>query len=53
MSHQPLGGFSGQASDIISRPRNPLIREKLNEIMSRHTGSRLTALRATPTATTS
>jgi ATP-dependent Clp protease, protease subunit len=42
MIHQPLGGFSGQASDIDIHAREILsIREKLNEIMSRHTGQPL------------
>jgi ATP-dependent Clp protease protease subunit len=39
MIHQPLGGFSGQASDIDIHAREILlIRERLNEIMARHTG---------------
>jgi ATP-dependent Clp protease protease subunit len=42
MIHQPLGGFSGQASDIDIHAREILtIREKLNEIMARHTGQPL------------
>jgi ATP-dependent Clp protease protease subunit len=37
--HQPLGGFQGQASDIAIHAREILsIREKLNLIMSEHTG---------------
>ena len=42
MIHQPLGGFSGQASDIDIHAREILaIRDKLNEIMARHTGQPL------------
>src|SRR3989475_9897959 len=36
--HQPMGGFSGQASDIDIHAREILrIRERLNQIMSHHT----------------
>jgi ATP-dependent Clp protease protease subunit len=39
MIHQPLGGFQGQASDIAIHAREILsIREKLNRLMSEHTG---------------
>jgi ATP-dependent Clp protease protease subunit len=39
MIHQPLGGFQGQASDIdIHAKEILLIREKLNNILSAHTG---------------
>ncbi|MFA6051907.1 MAG: ATP-dependent Clp endopeptidase proteolytic subunit ClpP [Methylobacter sp.] len=39
MIHQPLGGFQGQASDIDIHAREILsIREKLNKILSEHTG---------------
>ncbi len=39
MIHQPLGGFQGQASDIDIHAREILlIREKLNNILSHHTG---------------
>ncbi len=39
MIHQPLGGFQGQASDIDIHAREILsIREKLNQILSHHTG---------------
>jgi len=42
MIHQPLGGFSGQASDFDIHAREILtIRDKLNEIMARHTGQPL------------
>jgi ATP-dependent Clp protease protease subunit len=42
MIHQPLGGFSGQASDIDIHAREILaIRERLNEILARHTGQPL------------
>ncbi|MEW5806539.1 MAG: ATP-dependent Clp endopeptidase proteolytic subunit ClpP [Acidobacteriota bacterium] len=37
--HQPLGGFSGQASDIDIQAREILrMKDRLNEIMVRHTG---------------
>jgi len=37
--HQPVGGFQGQASDIAIHAREILrIRERLNEILMRHTG---------------
>lgn len=39
MIHQPLGGFQGQASDIDIHAKEILyIRERLNEILSNHTG---------------
>ncbi|NJN40012.1 MAG: ATP-dependent Clp endopeptidase proteolytic subunit ClpP [Gammaproteobacteria bacterium] len=39
MIHQPMGGFQGQASDIEIHAREILyLREKLNQIMSSHTG---------------
>lgn len=39
MIHQPLGGFQGQASDIdIHAKEILLVREKLNNILSFHTG---------------
>ena len=42
MIHQPLGGFSGQASDIDIHAREILlIREKLNRILAAHTGQPL------------
>jgi len=42
MIHQPLGGFQGQATDIdIHAKEILLIREKLNTIMSNHTGQPL------------
>jgi ATP-dependent Clp protease protease subunit len=42
MIHQPLGGFQGQASDIDIHAKEILtIREKLNLIMSSHTGQPL------------
>jgi len=37
--HQPLGGFQGQATDVDIHAREILkARERLNQIMSRHTG---------------
>ena len=39
MIHQPLGGFSGQASDIEIHAREILdIKRRLNEIMAENTG---------------
>jgi ATP-dependent Clp protease, protease subunit len=39
MIHQPLGGFQGQASDIDIHAREILlIRDKLNKVLSHHTG---------------
>jgi len=41
MLHQPLGGVSGQASDIEIHAREILrLRERLNEIIVRHTGQK-------------
>jgi ATP-dependent Clp protease protease subunit len=45
MIHQPLGGFSGQASDFDIHAKEILtIRDKLNEIMKTHTGQTLKAI---------
>ncbi len=42
MIHQPLGGFQGQASDFDIHAKEILsIRDKLNHIMSHHTGQPL------------
>lgn len=42
MIHQPSGGTQGQATDIQIQAREILtIREKLNEIMAKHTGQDL------------
>ena len=39
MIHQPLGGTSGQASDIEIHARNILnTRKRMNAILARHTG---------------
>lgn len=39
MIHQPLGGFQGQATDIEIHAKEILgIRERLNEILAKHTG---------------
>jgi ATP-dependent Clp protease protease subunit len=39
MIHQPMGGFSGQASDIEIHAREILfLRQRLNEILAKHTG---------------
>ncbi|HYG33099.1 MAG TPA: ATP-dependent Clp endopeptidase proteolytic subunit ClpP [Methylophilaceae bacterium] len=42
MIHQPLGGFQGQASDIEIHAKEILyLRERLNRILSSHTGKPL------------
>ncbi|EWH11844.1 ATP-dependent Clp protease, proteolytic subunit ClpP [Catenovulum agarivorans DS-2] len=42
MIHQPLGGFQGQASDFEIHAKEILaIKEKLNRLMSEHTGQDL------------
>ncbi|MDH3948153.1 MAG: ATP-dependent Clp endopeptidase proteolytic subunit ClpP [Gammaproteobacteria bacterium] len=42
MIHQPLGGFQGQATDIDIHAREILlVRERLNDILARHTGQSL------------
>lgn len=47
MIHQPLGGFQGQASDIEIHAREILrVRERLNEILQKHSGQDLTAIEA-------
>lgn len=39
MIHQPMGGYSGQASDIEIHAREILsLKQRLNEILARHTG---------------
>jgi ATP-dependent Clp protease protease subunit len=42
MIHQPMGGFQGQATEIDIHAREILkIRERLNDILSKHTGQAL------------
>ena len=42
MIHQPLGGIQGQASDIEIHTKEILaVRERLNEILARHTGQKI------------
>lgn len=42
MIHQPMGGFQGQATEIDIHAREILkIRERLNDIMAKHTGQPL------------
>src|ERR1051326_7871842 len=42
MIHQPMGGFQGQATEIDIHAREILkVRERLNEIMAKHTGQPL------------
>jgi ATP-dependent Clp protease protease subunit len=46
MIHQPMGGFSGQATEIDIHAREILkIRERLNEILTKHTGQPLERIR--------
>jgi len=42
MIHQPLGGFSGQASDFEIHAKEMLtVKHKVNEILAKHTGKSL------------
>ncbi len=42
MIHQPIGGFQGQATDIDIHAKEILrLRERLNQILARHTGKDL------------
>ena len=44
--HQPLGGFQGQATDIDIHAKEILrTRDKLNELLARHTGQGLDRIR--------
>jgi ATP-dependent Clp protease protease subunit len=46
MIHQPLGGFQGQAADIDIHAREILrVRDKLNEILVKHTGKDMDKVR--------
>ena len=46
MIHQPLGGVQGQASDIEIHAREMLLtRDRLNQILTRHTGQPLDKVR--------
>ncbi|MBI3803674.1 MAG: ATP-dependent Clp endopeptidase proteolytic subunit ClpP [Nitrospirae bacterium] len=46
MIHQPMGGFQGQATDIDIHAREILkIRERLNEIMAKHSGQQIEKIR--------
>ena len=45
MIHQPMGGFSGQASDVEIHAREILfLRQRLNEILAKHTGQTVEAI---------
>jgi ATP-dependent Clp protease protease subunit len=45
MIHQPMGGFSGQASDIEIHAKEILfLRQRLNEILAKHTGQAVDAV---------
>lgn len=45
MIHQPLGGFQGQASDIEIHAQEIItIKNKLNQIMAKHTGQDITKI---------
>ena len=44
--HQPMGGFQGQATDVEIHAREILkMRERLNEILSKHTGQPMERVR--------
>jgi ATP-dependent Clp protease protease subunit len=44
--HQPLGGFQGQATDIDIHAKEILrTRDKLNELLAKHTGQPLDRIR--------
>ncbi len=46
MLHQPIGGFQGQAADIDIHAKEILaLRERLNDILSRHTGQPVEKIR--------
>jgi len=46
MIHQPLGGYEGQATDIDIHAREILAtRDRLNQILSHHTGQKLEKVR--------
>ena len=46
MIHQPLGAFQGQASDVDIHAREILrVREKINEILAKHTGKPIKTVR--------
>jgi ATP-dependent Clp protease protease subunit len=46
MVHQPMGGFSGQATDVEIHAREILkVRERLNEILVKHTGQTMEKVR--------
>ncbi len=47
MIHQPLGGFQGQAADIDIHAKEILkIRDRINEILAKHTGQEVTTIAA-------
>jgi ATP-dependent Clp protease protease subunit len=47
MIHQPLGGFQGQASDIeIHAKEILLLRDRLNQILVKHTGQSMEKMTA-------
>jgi ATP-dependent Clp protease protease subunit len=46
MIHQPLGGFQGQAADIeIHTKEILLIRDRLNQVLAKHTGQPIDAIK--------
>jgi len=46
MLHQPLGGSEGQATDIAIHAKEIIrIKEKINEILAKHTGKSLKQIR--------
>jgi len=54
MIHQPMGGFQGQATDIEIHAKEILyLRQRLNEILARHTGRKSRPSNAIPSVITS
>jgi ATP-dependent Clp protease protease subunit len=47
MIHQPMGGFQGQAADIAIHAKEIVrMREKINELLSKHTGQDMAKIQA-------
>ena len=54
MIHQPWGGVEGQASDVSIQAKEILrLKDRLNEILAKHSGAPSSRSKRTPTATTS
>lgn len=47
MIHQPMGGFQGQAADVAIQAKEILrLREKINQLLARHTDQELAKIQA-------